>query len=1776
MSSSQDPVSAADQTTIAPLRSRFLRKWWPLPFLVVILAVGAYLRFTGINWDDYSHPHPDERFLTMVESSIRLPSSIGEYFDTATSPLNPNNAGHGFFVYGTLPIFFVRYLAEQISQTVYDQVHLVGRYASASFDLLSVLLVYLIGARLYSRRVGLLASAFSALSVLLIQHAHFFVVDPFANTFILIGIYFAVRVLDSDHWINFLLFGVALGMAVASKVSTAPLALVVAISVAVRIWNASADEQKAAIKRGALGLILAALSSLFIFRIFQPYAFSGPSFFNIGLNPQWLSNLAEVRRLQSGFVDFPPGLQWAMRAPILFSLRNLVIWGLGLPLGIISWVAWGWALMRVLRNQEFRHAPLVIWTGLFFIWQSIGFVAAMRYQLPIYPTLVLLAAWGIWEGWDRMGALNLPSRRRIGQIAIAAIGILVLVITAIWAFSFVNIYRQPNTLVAASRWIYQHVPGSINFAFRDDEQLPSYETGALPRRIILIAGQGQMIDIPFQSDNSGELTFVELRAAQDRGINQSRQVIELSILEANGSSIPLAHARYEGNIGTTYVQIKFDSENPVFISTGANYLLRLTVLEGNPLELQQVLRIGLGDGVVESIDLPQQFTLVNGDSYLTQITGRSASEIDAIYLPYITLLANKPQFISLSVEVFDSFESDNLLATAEYNGVIAAQREIPLSLSLDRIIEIEPEKTYYINMNLVEGPSLSIRGSHIINETSWDLGLPMRIDGRDGFGGLYVGLNQELYWSDSVDGNQDGVPDKLDRIAYTLTKGDFLVISTNRQYGTIPRVPVRYPLTTTYYRELLGCPASSEVSKCAAQAQVGNRDYGLGYDLMAVFESNPQLANLEINDQSAEESFTVYDHPKVLIFAKQTTFSEANVRALLENVDVSNVIEVSPKELGAIPGNILLTEDDFKGQKAGGTWSDLFDRTNLINRYPVLTVVFWWLAIGLIGLLVFPLVSIAFRGLHDWGYPLARLVGMLLLSYGTWLLGNLQIAIDRSLILNVLLIIGGFSLWIAWRQRESLIAFFKENKRYILFIEILALAFFAIDLAIRIGNPDLWHPFKGGEKPMDFSYLNAVLKSTTYPPYDPWFAQGYINYYYFGFILVGIPIKLLGIVPSTAYNLVLPTLFSMLALAAFSVGHNLYLGSRASITQFIRRKAWVAGVVAAIALVLLGNLGTVRMIYEGFRDLGNSAGAGLASGPISAVQGLFATLKGDASLSYRTDNWYWNPSRAIEPAAGEAGPITEFPFFTFLYGDLHAHMINFPLTVGVILWGLAGLYAARKGMRRSWFEIGLTFFIGALLLGALRTTNTWDFPTYWTLAALAVIVAPWIREKKINLRVIISAVLGVLILLGAAYLLFQPYNLWYQQGYTAAEQWLGSQTGLGDYLTVHGVFLFIIVVWMAWETREWMANTPISALARYKKYAPFLLVAISAGILGIVVLVVQGFGAAPVAIGVLLWSGLLLFKRGLVLEKRIILFLVGTGAALTILVEYVVLLGDISRMNTVFKFYLQVWTLFSLSAAAAGMWIASEQKRWNPGWRYAWTILAGILVLSAALYPLTAAPAKMRDRMVENSAPGLDGMAFMEEATYFDIDGPMLLREDYEAIRWIQENLQGSPVIVEGNTPEYRWGSRYTIYTGLPSVLGWNWHQRQQRGFVANPSVTARARDISSFYTTSSIEDALNFLNKYDVRYVIVGQLEKQYYEFINPCWQGDDGNVICDMSGRPMGTLQPDVSAAECTALDPENADSNLRCPTNGLEKFKSMLASGHLKQAYGIGQTVIYEVTL
>jgi uncharacterized membrane protein len=158
----------------------------------------------------------------------------------------------------------------------------------------------------------------------------------------------------------------------------------------------------------------------------------------------------------------------------------------------------------------------------------------------------------------------------------------------------------------------------------------------------------------------------------------------------------------------------------------------------------------------------------------------------------------------------------------------------------------------------------------------------------------------------------------------------------------------------------------------------------------------------------------------------------------------------------------------------------------------------------------------------------------------------------------------------------------------------------------------------------------------------------------------------------------------------------------------------------------------------------------------------------------------------------------------------------------------------------------------------------------------------------------------------------------------------------------------------------------------------------------------------------------------------------------------------------------------------------------------AWAAVATLLVLAALAYPLLASEGKVGLRFADLPL-SLNGMQYMDSAQYRDDNRDMNLPGDAAAIRWLQDNVQGTPVILEGRSPVYRWGSRMSIYTGLPTILGWDVHQGQQRAGYA-PMLHERQTDVERAYSSPNPQEALNVLRKYAVRWIVVGALERAYY----------------------------------------------------------------------------------
>jgi YYY domain-containing protein len=1795
--------------------------------LLYILVVGTFFRFVGIQWGDFQYLHPDERFLIWVGTDIQPintspevlgtpPNTInnpwrvgakytypdckswGGYFDASCSPLNPHNRGHSFYVYGTLPMFLTRYMVQWIySHSGFNEMTIVGRVFSALVDLLTIILVYAIGSRVFSKPVGLLAAAFSAFTVLNIQQSHFFTMDTFSNFFTLLAVYYAVRVslveskpttvlmdgsenpspetaetedgsqpqtlfsriatfIKNPYFGLSIAFGIALGCAAASKLNSAPVAFVLPVAFGLVIWKKTSHERTRWLLNAAIYLCIAAFVSILVFRVFQPYAFLGPGFFGLRPNPQWVANIKEQRSQAAGDIDFPPSLQWARR-PVWFSAQNMVEWGLGIPLGILAFIGFLWAGWRMLKGDWQQHVLLWLWGGFYFVWQSLQFNPTMRYQMPTYPILVIYAGWAVVELWNfkkhkkiqENAESSIPGLPRYGWTRLVSIlgGGVVLITTILWALAFSLIYSRPITRVAASEWIYQNIPGPINLHIH-------VQNGSYSQPISIPYGISIQPDLPFQSmftaNASGILNDAYLAHVTDTQALQA-SVLNVSLSTSSNIGEPLMEKVMTvspttlADTSPNGYQLKFDT--PVTLEAGQEYYLTLALATGEQV-LDACGSVGIivqtpTELITQIVASPDQCLIRPGTPFVVSFVSQESGLMEAVILTQLVDLtpATGPQTLVLTI---GPTGDDQMVATASLTGDLAPGADGVgggYTMILNRPVILEKGKSYSLSLALESGSgAVSVQGSAVANEGDWDDGLPLRVDSYDAFGGIYTpGLNFNMYTDDN--------PDKLERFIGIYDQTEYILISSNRQWGSLPRLPERFPMTTLHYRHLLGCPEDKTIQWCYSVAQPGMFHGDLGFDLVEVFQSDPAIGSLGINDQFAEEAFTVYDHPKVLIFHKNEAYNSEQARQILSQANFSEIVRITPKKAAYHPANLKLPDVRLAGQTNGGTWSELFDSQAWQNRFQVFGVIIWYISVSLLGLLVYPLLRITLPGLPDHGYPLARTAGMLILAYLTWLAGSVKIPFNRLTISMVILLMAVAAAFLAYRQRDELRSEWRSRRTYFLIIEGLVLAFFLIFLFIRLGNSDLWHPWKGGEKPMDFSYFNAVLKSTTFPPYDPWYAGGYLNYYYWGYIYVGVLVKWLGIVPSFAYNLIIPTLFSMVTMGAFSIGYNLShsrdreeeppgTAGEDHVSPISAGKPYIIGLASAFGMSVLGNLGTLRMIMRGWEQLGVPGGLTDSTGFFTRLMGLpagiYQALFQGAQLPYSLGDWYWLPSRAI-PAPSDVEPITEFPMFTFLYGDLHAHMIALAIAMLALTWVVAVLMG-----KAHWKNVGVgavSILLGGLAIGALYPTNLSDIYTYlpigmvvfgYTIYRYADVGRySWFPTIKPTIKRLILAILGSLLLAVVSYGLYLPYRLWYAQGYSSVIPWFGTHTPFWSYFEHWGLFLFVIVSWMVWETREWMANTPLISLRKLDKFNGLFLFILVILFLTCLLLSVKipgienlsllkkipvGRGAALVwfILPLATWAGVLILRPGMPDVKRLVLFWVGTGLLITLMVEVVVVQGDIGRMNTVFKFYLHSWVLFALSSAAALGWLLEPVRRWLPGWRISWRVAFSFLVISAALFTLYGSIAKIKDRWVSTAPHTLDGMAYMPFATYSEnypnvsTSTPaeqrgvtMDLSQDYHAIRWMQENIQGSPVIVEANSRNlYRWYSRYTINTGLPGVVGWEWHEQQQRAVNPGDWVTKRITDINQFYTTVDTDATKQFLNLYGVRYVVVGQLEQVTY----------------------------------------------------------------------------------
>jgi YYY domain-containing protein len=775
----------------------------------------------------------------------------------------------------------------------------------------------------------------------------------------------------------------------------------------------------------------------------------------------------------------------------------------------------------------------------------------------------------------------------------------------------------------------------------------------------------------------------------------------------------------------------------------------------------------------------------------------------------------------------------------------------------------------------------------------------------------------------------------------------------------------------------------------------------------------------------------------------------------------------------------------------------------LANTSTVAAILCWYLVLLLLGLLLWPLLALLLPRASDAGYGLAKGLGLLCLAYLVWIGASLRLWPNTAVIVWVIAsALGLLIIGLAWLRRRALRDVWQRARRTILLEEGIFLAAFLGMVGIRLLNPDLWHPYYGGEKMMEIAILNALGKSAYFPPYDPFFAGGTLNYYYYGQYLCNVLLKLTGISPEVGFNLCVPTFFALTALQAFTLGRWLATPS-GDITASARRRALWGGFGALAFVLLLANLNVLVQLVAGVAIAGG-ASFDIRSWSLADLRYLGAgvghLLSGQSQLPAFD---YWTMATRIIP-----NTINEFPFFTYLFADLHPHLIALPLTILVLNLTLS---TSTADSLISWRVLPVWALV-ALTLGALGPTNTWDLPTYGTLILVYLVL------RDIHKQGWRGALQGVLVALGVGALaitLYLPFYQHYQPLYTGIRLVPeADRSGLAPFIIVWGLQLFFSLSLLMVEWRQsWPWTRFRQASRRYgwrrtwfrwwrlgwpgvrRALVAILLAAVAISV-ALVFALRGSYVLALLTLAVVASGALLLLPQNepRVLARRLML----TAAFAILWIIEIIYLADFLagsdwlRMNTVFKFGLQAWVLLGLALGSVlpELWRRIRRPSWLG---VIWQISAMLLLVIAGLYLPLAIRARVLERFpTPPTQITLDGTAYMTSAVYSwpDLGSHIELRYDRQAIEWLWRNVAGTPVLVEAAVGYYReGGSRISAYTGLPTLVGG--HESEQRPWEI---VLPREQAVAELYTTTSEERLWDILRQYDVRYIYLGQLERLAY----------------------------------------------------------------------------------
>lgn len=712
-------------------------------------------------------------------------------------------------------------------------------------------------------------------------------------------------------------------------------------------------------------------------------------------------------------------------------------------------------------------------------------------------------------------------------------------------------------------------------------------------------------------------------------------------------------------------------------------------------------------------------------------------------------------------------------------------------------------------------------------------------------------------------------------------------------------------------------------------------------------------------------------------------------------------------------------------------------------------VLLWWGTLLVIGVITMPLTYRMFSRFSDFGWVFSKSIGLALTAWLMWVLSSVKIMkfsqFGCIFVCLVVLILNGVLYFFGYHKKGKKISFTLENVNSILCAEIIFLAMFTFWSYLRGCKPEAY----GTEKFMDFGFMKIMERSDYMPPQDLWLSGESLNYYYVGQFVATFVSKLSGIGVEYGYNLMLMTIAALSCALVYSLVRNCFSQLTFEKVKNARPFAVAAGIVSMLAVVFAGNVHYI--IYGLLRPwLQKFTGA--------EVEGF----------------WFPDSTRYIgyNPDVPDK-TIHEFPCYSFVLGDLHAHVINiiFVLSVLGILfaWLLyrRDLMKNNKGYSMVQEVLAPHILVLGFFIGFFHTTNFWDYPIYYVVSGAVILFSNIALCNFDKYSIGMTAIQGVLIFaLGTICCL--PFTLAFHQISTEIK-FVTSRTPLYQLAVLWALPFLTVVLYIG---NMIYRNVKAGVYKDAKHVNP----------------VARFFGAMKSA-------DLFMFILGL------------CAIGLTLMPEVIyvkdIYEGDYSRANTMFKLTYQAYIMYGIVLGYAVVKMLVQGKN----------IIRKLSVVISIVFILTlgyfgkSSTSWFGDFMNKETYKGLDGTDFLETESY----------ADYEATNWLNENIpEGTAVVLEANGDSYTLYERVSTITGLPTVLGWRTHEWlwQSEADGEFPAIVSeREEDVRSIYTTTDMNVAKEIIEKYDISYIYIGKCEYEKFPEMNTDFLKSLGEVVFEIT---------------------------------------------------------------